>query len=117
MASADAHRAIEAVWRIESARLIAGLTRIVRDVGLAEDLDQVAQPIEEIMVTDGDLRGGPSLLHLHFDGAEIWTAGVSPAGATFEEGERGASRRMRGGAARSNLQPSEQAGGTPAVHR
>jgi RNA polymerase sigma factor (sigma-70 family) len=34
----DTHRAIEAVWRIESAKLIAGLTRIVRDVGLAEDL-------------------------------------------------------------------------------
>ena len=32
------HRAIDAVWRIESARLIAGLARIVRDVGLAEDL-------------------------------------------------------------------------------
>jgi RNA polymerase sigma factor (sigma-70 family) len=38
----DAHRAIEAVWRIESARLIAGLARIVRDVGLAEDLAQDA---------------------------------------------------------------------------
>jgi RNA polymerase sigma-70 factor (ECF subfamily) len=36
------HRAIEAVWRIESARLIAGLTRMVRDVGLAEDLAQDA---------------------------------------------------------------------------
>jgi len=36
------HRAIEAVWRIESAKLIAGLTRIVRDVGLAEDLAQDA---------------------------------------------------------------------------
>ncbi|HWE33650.1 MAG TPA: RNA polymerase sigma factor [Solirubrobacteraceae bacterium] len=34
----DAHRAIDAVWRIESARLIAGLARIVRDVGLAEEL-------------------------------------------------------------------------------
>jgi len=32
------HRAIDAVWRIESARLIAGLARIVRDVGLAEEL-------------------------------------------------------------------------------
>jgi RNA polymerase sigma factor (sigma-70 family) len=32
------HRTIDAVWRIESARLIAGLARIVRDVGLAEDL-------------------------------------------------------------------------------
>jgi RNA polymerase sigma-70 factor (ECF subfamily) len=34
----DAHRAIDAVWRIESARLIAGLARLVRDVGLAEEL-------------------------------------------------------------------------------
>jgi RNA polymerase sigma factor (sigma-70 family) len=34
----DAQRAIDAVWRIESPRLIAGLARIVRDVGLAEDL-------------------------------------------------------------------------------
>jgi len=36
------NRAIEAVWRIESARLIAGLARMVRDVGLAEDLAQDA---------------------------------------------------------------------------
>jgi len=38
----DVHRAIDAVWRIESPRLIAGLARIVRDVGLAEDLAQEA---------------------------------------------------------------------------
>jgi RNA polymerase sigma-70 factor (ECF subfamily) len=38
----DIHRAIEAVWRIESAKLIAGLARIVGDVGLAEDLAQDA---------------------------------------------------------------------------
>jgi RNA polymerase sigma-70 factor, ECF subfamily len=38
----DVSRAIEAVWHIESARLIAGLTRMVRDVGLAEDLAQEA---------------------------------------------------------------------------
>ena len=38
----DTHRAIDAVWRIESAKLIAGLARIVRDVGLAEDLAQDA---------------------------------------------------------------------------
>ncbi|MGB2711374.1 MAG: RNA polymerase sigma factor, partial [Conexibacter sp.] len=37
-----AHRAIDAVWRIESARLIAGLAQMVRDVGLAEDLAQDA---------------------------------------------------------------------------
>lgn len=40
--AADTHHAIETVWRIESAKLIAGLTRIVRDVGLAEDLAQDA---------------------------------------------------------------------------
>ncbi len=38
----DVHRTIEAVWRIESARLIAGLARMVRDVGLAEELAQDA---------------------------------------------------------------------------
>ena len=42
MPATDTHRAIDAVWRIESPRLIAGLTRIVRDVGLAEDLAQDA---------------------------------------------------------------------------
>jgi RNA polymerase sigma factor (sigma-70 family) len=42
MTMSDTHRAIDAVWRIESARLIAGLARIVRDVGLAEDLAQDA---------------------------------------------------------------------------
>src|ERR1700731_2560587 len=38
----DIHLTIDAVWRIESPRLIAGLTRIVRDVGVAEDLAQDA---------------------------------------------------------------------------
>ena len=42
MTASDIHRTIDAVWRIESPRLIAGLTRIVRDVGLAEDLAQDA---------------------------------------------------------------------------
>jgi RNA polymerase sigma factor (sigma-70 family) len=42
VSSAREYRAIEAVWRIEAAALIAGLTRIVRDVGLAEDLAQDA---------------------------------------------------------------------------
>jgi RNA polymerase sigma factor (sigma-70 family) len=40
--SSEIHRTIDAVWRVESARLIASLTRIVRDVGLAEDLAQGA---------------------------------------------------------------------------
>src|SRR5947209_4754659 len=42
MTATDTHRAIDAVWRIESPRLIAGLARIVRDVGLAEELAQDA---------------------------------------------------------------------------
>jgi RNA polymerase sigma factor (sigma-70 family) len=40
--ASDTHRTIDAVWRIESARLIAGLARMVGDVGLAEDLAQDA---------------------------------------------------------------------------
>jgi RNA polymerase sigma-70 factor, ECF subfamily len=42
VSSPEINRTIDAVWRIESARLIAGLARIVRDVGLAEDLAQEA---------------------------------------------------------------------------
>ena len=42
MTATDAHRTIDALWRIESARLIAGLARLVRDVGLAEELAQDA---------------------------------------------------------------------------
>ncbi|MBV8910266.1 MAG: sigma-70 family RNA polymerase sigma factor, partial [Gammaproteobacteria bacterium] len=42
MTATDVHRAIETVFRIESARLIAGLARMVRDVGLAEELAQEA---------------------------------------------------------------------------
>ena len=42
MTASATHRVVEAVWRIESARLIAGLARMVRDVGLAEDLAQEA---------------------------------------------------------------------------
>ena len=38
----DVHRTIEAVWRIESPRLLAGLARLTRDVGIAEDLAQEA---------------------------------------------------------------------------
>src|SRR5258707_8220849 len=42
MTATDTHKAIDAVWKFESARIIAGLTRIVRDVGLAEELAQDA---------------------------------------------------------------------------
>jgi RNA polymerase sigma factor (sigma-70 family) len=42
MTAADAHRAIEAIWRIESAKVIAVLARMVRDVGIAEELAQDA---------------------------------------------------------------------------
>lgn len=42
MTASPTHRAIEAVWRIESAKIIAGVARLVRDVGLAEELAQDA---------------------------------------------------------------------------
>ena len=45
MATTGVNRTIEAVWRIESARLIAGLARIVRDVGVAEDQDRKTQEL------------------------------------------------------------------------
>jgi 2-octaprenyl-6-methoxyphenol hydroxylase len=50
--------------------------RMWKALGLGETLDPVAQSIEEIMVTDGRLgagsrKGGPSLLHLHFDRSEL----------------------------------------------
>src|SRR5262252_2199730 len=38
----EVHRAVDAVWRLESARIIAGLARLMNDVGLAEDLAQDA---------------------------------------------------------------------------
>jgi predicted RNA polymerase sigma factor len=42
MMATDTHRAVDAIFRIEQAKLIAGLARIVRDVGLAEELAQDA---------------------------------------------------------------------------
>lgn len=42
MTASDTHQVVDAVWRIESARIIAGLARIVRDIGVAEDLAQDA---------------------------------------------------------------------------
>ena len=42
MTATDTHQAIDAVWRIEAPKVIAGLARIVRDIGLAEDLAQDA---------------------------------------------------------------------------
>jgi len=44
--------------------------RMWRALGLGAALDEAAQPIREILVTDGKVRGGPSPLYLHFDGAE-----------------------------------------------
>jgi RNA polymerase sigma factor (sigma-70 family) len=49
MTATDTHRAIDAVWRIESAKVIAGLARIVRDIGVAEDLahDALVSALEQ----------------------------------------------------------------------
>jgi len=58
------HRAVEAVWRIESARLIAGLARLVRDVGVAEELAQDALVIalEQWPETGVPVEPGPWLM-------------------------------------------------------
>ena len=55
----DTHRAIEADWRIESARVIAGLTRIVRDVGIAEELAQDALVVALEKWPDSDIPENP----------------------------------------------------------
>ncbi len=62
--------------------------RMWRALGLADALEPVAQPIRQIMVTDGEVagpgrRGGPSPLHLHFDGAELGEDG-EPLGLMLE---------------------------------
>ena len=63
--------------------------RMWRALGLGEALDAAAQPITQIMVTDGRLgnggrRGGPSPLHLYFDAAELPGGGDEPLGLMLE---------------------------------
>ena len=60
MASPDTHRAIEAVWRIESAKVVAHVARIVRDVGLAEELAQDALLAALEHWDDGKLPDNPA---------------------------------------------------------
>ena len=55
----DIHRTIDAVWRMESARVIAGLVRIVRDVGLAEELAQDALVAALEKWPDGGIPDNP----------------------------------------------------------
>jgi DNA-directed RNA polymerase specialized sigma24 family protein len=54
--ASETHSAIHAVFRIESPRLIAGLTRLVRDVGVAEELaqDALRSPGKSRRLADGD---------------------------------------------------------------
>jgi RNA polymerase sigma factor (sigma-70 family) len=58
--AADVHRAIDAVWRIESPKLIAALTRMVRDVGVAEDLAQDALIAALEQWPDGGIPRNPA---------------------------------------------------------
>src|SRR5215831_3256658 len=63
-AALEAHRAIEAIWRIESARLIAGLARIVGDIGTAEELaqDALVAALEQWPTQGVPERPGPWLM-------------------------------------------------------
>src|ERR1700752_1996704 len=60
----DTNRAIDAVWRIESPRLIAGVARIVRDVGLAEELahDALVAALEQWPESGGPRNPGAWLM-------------------------------------------------------
>jgi RNA polymerase sigma factor (sigma-70 family) len=60
VASTETHRAIEAVWRAESAKVIAHVARIVRDVGLAEELAQDALLAALEHWSDGVLPDNPA---------------------------------------------------------
>ncbi len=72
MGSQAARRRVEAVWRIESARLIAGLARTVRDVGLAEDLAQDALVAALVQWPSTGVPGNPAADTRR---APIWSAG------------------------------------------
>src|SRR5438445_8479549 len=63
-ATAEAHRAIEAIWRIESARLIAGLTGTVGDIGTAEELaqDPLVAALEQWPTSGVTARPGACLM-------------------------------------------------------
>jgi RNA polymerase sigma factor (sigma-70 family) len=64
LAAPDAAARLEAVWRLESARIVAGLARLVRDVGLAEELaqDAVLAALEEWPVTGVPVNPGGWLM-------------------------------------------------------
>src|SRR4030095_6779181 len=66
MPTSEAHRAIDAVWRIESARIIAGLMRIVRDVGLAEELaqDALVAALEQVPAEGAPANSGAGVAAL-----------------------------------------------------
>ena len=62
MTAADIHRTILAVWRIEQPRLITGLSRMLRDVPLAEDLTQEAL-VAALEHWPADWRAGKARAH------------------------------------------------------
>jgi len=77
---AEAGRAIEAVWRLESTRLIAALVRIVRDVGMAEDLAQDALVAALAQWPTAGIPNNPA--------AWLMTAAKRRAIDQFRQGER-----------------------------
>src|SRR5688572_22268892 len=59
MTRSSAHRTIDAVWRMESAKIIGGLARVLRDVGLAEELAQDALVAALEQWSDSDMPDNP----------------------------------------------------------
>jgi RNA polymerase sigma factor (sigma-70 family) len=94
MAGNETHRAIEAVWRIESARLIAGLARMTHDVGLAEELaqDSLLAALEQWPAEGVPQNPGAWLMAVgkrravdHFRRAETLQRKVSELGRELED--------------------------------
>jgi predicted RNA polymerase sigma factor len=99
----DTHRAIDAVWRIESPRRIAGLARIVHDIGLAEDLAYDAMVAALEQWPESGVPHNPGAWRAEFERAASLTLKTRERELLFER-----ARTCGGGEA-----PPESPGGDP----
>ena len=107
MTATDTHRAIDAVWRIESPKIIAALARMVRDVGLAEDLahDALVAALEQWPASGIPNNAGAWLMAAakhraidHFRRSKMLDRKHEELGHDLEERQESFAREHRGGA-------------------
>ena len=109
MTATDTHRAIDAVWRIESPKIIAALARMVRDVGLAEDLahDALVAALEQWPASGIPNNAGAWLMAAakhraidHFRRAKMLDRKHEELGQDLEERQQAFAARARSRAGR-----------------